>query len=49
MIDECQKEIVEITQNRTISLNNNLVPIDLMPMKLGEFNVVTKMDCLDLY
>ncbi|XP_076905064.1 uncharacterized protein LOC143560706 [Bidens hawaiensis] len=49
MADGSQREIVDIIKNCTISLNGHTIPIDLMPMELGEFDIVIGMDWLDLY
>ncbi|KAJ0491386.1 putative aspartic peptidase, active, aspartic peptidase domain superfamily [Helianthus annuus] len=49
MADGSQREIVDIVKNCKISLNNHVIPIDLMPMELGEFDIVIGMDWLTPY
>jgi hypothetical protein len=44
--DGNNKEITGIIINCTITLNGNILPIDLMPMKLEGFDVVVGMDWL---
>ncbi|KAI3755174.1 hypothetical protein L1987_54969 [Smallanthus sonchifolius] len=39
MADGSQKEIVGIIRNCTINLRNHTIPIDIMPMELGEFDI----------
>ncbi|XP_035838868.1 uncharacterized protein LOC118486492 [Helianthus annuus] len=49
MADGSQRKIVDIVKNCKISLNNHVIPIDLMPMELGEFDIVIGMDWLTPY
>ncbi|XP_022030262.1 uncharacterized protein LOC110931165 [Helianthus annuus] len=49
MADGSQREIVDIVKNCKISLNNHVIPIDLMPMELREFDIVIGMDWLTPY
>ncbi|KAK1429939.1 hypothetical protein QVD17_12297 [Tagetes erecta] len=49
MADGSEKEIVDIIKNCFISLSGHSIPIDLMPMELGEFDIVIGMDWLAPY
>ncbi|XP_022032961.1 uncharacterized protein LOC110934075 [Helianthus annuus] len=49
MANGSQREIVDIVKNCKISLKNHVIPIDLMPMELGEFDIVIGMDWLTPY
>ncbi|KAK1434346.1 hypothetical protein QVD17_00085 [Tagetes erecta] len=49
MADGSKKEIVNIIRNCSINLNGHSIPINLMPIELGEFDIVIGMDWLAPY